>query len=391
MLALNRYQIGAQIGKGLWGVVCEGTDVYSQARVAVKSMSLQILADPLYNTMFQNEISNLGMLNHTNIVKLLNHGQGNNSVFIIYELCDNIDLREKLKSKGRFNEKEALQYMIGILEGINHSHNMGVLHRDIKPENIFFKGENPKIGDWGFCVRSFRHQEDNLVGTMAYQAPETITHKIYSQKTDVYSLGIMFYELLNGKIPFTANDVDNIAQVKQNLRLDNLQNVSNNTMDLIRAMCEPHEQTRIPSSQALTRAKHILSNPQRPDSFSKPFLQLSLSTANHSLNRANPTSHNVPTSHTPSPHPFMGGSTSQFSFSPLASPQYLTPQPYISYLSTSQLSASPSPFGQSSYTSNPYLQQSPQAMLSPSGRFVLSPYGPPPNAPPQFSPPYFQM
>ena len=130
----------------------------------------------------------------------------------------------------------------------------------MKPENVFIDGQSIKIGDFGLCNQGQIFQDKAFVGSIAFQAPEIHTKKIYSSLTDVYAIGVCFFEMLLGKLPFTANDVDDIIKVKFALKVqdDVGAGVTERTMLLLRRMLEPYEDRRINIAQVLYEVEEIL-------------------------------------------------------------------------------------------------------------------------------------
>lgn len=130
----------------------------------------------------------------------------------------------------------------------------------MKPENVFLDGPDIRIGDFGLCNQGQIFQDKAFVGSIAFQAPEIHTKKVYSSQSDVYAIGVCFYEMLLGKLPFTSRDVDDIINVKLRLRVTNDvgANISERTMLLLRKMLDPNENSRITISQVLYEVDDLL-------------------------------------------------------------------------------------------------------------------------------------
>jgi serine/threonine-protein kinase ULK2 len=140
-----------------------------------------------------------------------------------------------------------------------------IIHRDIKPENVFMHDGIAKLGDFGLCERGAIEIRNAMVGSLAFQAPETHSRHEYSHRADLYSLGMCFYEMLMGDIPFTVNDINNLLNCKLFLvsRVRNISNrhISEPTMNLLKRMLDADPNSRINSYQLRDEVQRIIANP----------------------------------------------------------------------------------------------------------------------------------
>lgn len=207
------------------------------------------------------EIRILNRLRHPSIIKLLDSFEDRDGTYyLVYEMCRDGDLASKIQRKGRLSEEKSLKILKEIASAFVYLKDQEIIHRDMKPENIFLDGPDIKIGDFGLCNQGQIFHDKAFVGSIAFQAPEIHTKKVYSSLTDVYAIGVCFYEMLMGKLPFTSQDVDDIINVKFNLRVTNDvgADISERSMLLLRKMLEPHEDRRITIAQVLYEVEDLL-------------------------------------------------------------------------------------------------------------------------------------
>lgn len=204
-LIANRYRIEKQIGKGNYGKVFKAYDIIMDRYVAIKSMiqGIQKMKD-VYG-LLKLEIRILNRLRHPSIIKLLDSFEDHDGTYyLVYEMCRDGDLASKIQKKGRLSEEESLQILKEIASAFVYLRDQEIIHRDMKPENVFLDGPDIKIGDFGLCNQGQIFHDKAFVGSIAFQAPEIHTKKVYSSLTDVYAIGVCFYEMLMGKLPFTS-------------------------------------------------------------------------------------------------------------------------------------------------------------------------------------------
>lgn len=246
-LLQDRYQLLAVIGNGNYGQVFEALDTRNNSKVAIKALFPEVMLNPDLKKIVDMEIQILTKINHRYIIKLLDHFSHRNQYFLVYEFCEKGDLKMEVDRKGRLTEIDALKTVYQLSEALCELKRYHIIHRDIKPENIFLTKDICKLGDFGLCYSGDRVQLNASVGSLGFLAPETQSMLIYSSKADVYSLGICFYEMIHGDIPFTQDQINNLLEIKLRLKIERLPqiNVSDITLNLMRRMIDPNEQSRI--------------------------------------------------------------------------------------------------------------------------------------------------
>lgn len=206
----GRYKINRTIGVGGMAIVYEATDLATNRRVAIKMLKDSISDNPQALRRFINESKAVAMLNHPNIVKILDVSVKTEHKFIVMDFINGITLREYMNHKGALNWREALAFITQILLALDHAHMKGVIHRDIKPQNIMvMEGGVIKVADFGIAKIPDAETVtmiDHAVGTIYYISPEQAKGKKIDARSDLYSLGVMFYEMVTGKLPFMAEN-----------------------------------------------------------------------------------------------------------------------------------------------------------------------------------------
>ena len=212
---LGKYEIQSQIGRGSMGIVYEGYDPYEDRRVAVKVALAESLSDPevgpRYRKMFFNEAHTAGRLRHPNIVQIYDAGMDGDSCYIVMELIDGADtLRSYCRPSNLLSYKRVVEIIFVCAKALDYAHRKGVIHRDIKPTNILLTREGEvKIGDFSIAHLMTADTANTLptgfVGSPRYMSPEQVQEDTITNQTDLFSLGIVMYELLTGNHPFAAD------------------------------------------------------------------------------------------------------------------------------------------------------------------------------------------
>lgn len=212
---LGKYDIHRQIGRGSMGIVYEGYDPYEKRRVAVKVALAESLSDkevgPRYRKMFFNEAHTAGRLRHPNIVQIFDAGADGDSCYIVMELVDQAEtLRSYCRTRNLLPYKRVVEIIFVCAKALDYAHRKGVIHRDIKPSNILLAPDGTvKISDFSIAHLMTADTANTLptgfVGSPRYMSPEQVQEDTITNQTDLFSLGIVMYELLTGTHPFSAD------------------------------------------------------------------------------------------------------------------------------------------------------------------------------------------
>ena len=209
--SLGKYEIRGTLGKGAMGTVFDGWDPVIDRRVAIKTVRLPDAEDEEAVeglARFKREAQAAGRLTHPNIVGVFDYGETDEIAFIVMEFVEGRSLKEVLGAGERMAASDVVALMEDVLAGLTYSHSRGVVHRDIKPANIMLTGEGrAKIADFGIAriEASSMTQAGTVMGTPAYMSPEQFIGQVVDQRTDIYSCGVMLYQLLTGDRPFEGS------------------------------------------------------------------------------------------------------------------------------------------------------------------------------------------
>jgi len=222
-------QIIALLGKGGMGAVYQARQPVLDRIVALKILPAQTAAGPGFVERFNREARALARLNHPNIVTVYEFGQVNGLSFFIMEYVDGLNLRE-VERAGKLSAREALQIVPQICEALQYAHDEGIVHRDIKPENILLdKKGRVKIADFGIAKilggvgETELTQTQSVVGTPHYMAPEQMEKPTsVDHRADIFSLGVVFYEMLTGELPLGKFAPPSSRKVEVDVRLDDV-------------------------------------------------------------------------------------------------------------------------------------------------------------------------
>ncbi len=204
---IEKYKIISKIGSGGTSDVYLGKNIESSQKVAIKILDRRLSLDEEYLSRFKKEASISKELDHPNIVKLLSFGNVQDSYYIIYEYIEGITLDKHIKNK-KLNDFEVEIIAIQILKALEHAHNNNVIHRDIKPSNIMISEGNIKVLDFGIAKQSESATVTKtglFLGTPHYVSPEQIEGGGIDKRTDIYSFGILLYEMVTGTLPFISD------------------------------------------------------------------------------------------------------------------------------------------------------------------------------------------
>ena len=213
----GRYEIKEVIGVGGMAYVYKAYDSIDDRTVAVKILRDEYLANEEFTRRFKNESKAIAILSHPNIVKVYDVSFGERLQYIVMEYIDGITLKEYIEQQKDIKWKEAVHFTVQILRALQHAHDKGIVHRDIKPQNIMLLPDGTiKVTDFG--IARFSRNEiratsatDKAIGSVHYISPEQARGDITDEKADIYSTGVMLYEMLTGRLPFEADSAVSVA------------------------------------------------------------------------------------------------------------------------------------------------------------------------------------
>lgn len=213
----GRYEIKELIGVGGMAYVYKAYDSIDDRVVAIKILREELLANEEFTRRFKNESKAIAILSHPNIVKVYDVSFGERLQYIVMEYIDGITLKEYIEQQKDIKWKEALHFTVQILRALQHAHDKGIVHRDIKPQNIMLLSDGTiKVTDFGiarFSRTDIRATSatDKAIGSVHYISPEQARGEITDEKADIYSVGVMLYEMLTGRLPFEADNAVSVA------------------------------------------------------------------------------------------------------------------------------------------------------------------------------------
>ena len=211
----GRYEINELIGIGGMAEVYKATDLLEKRPVAVKILKKEFADKDDFVRRFRNESKAIAVLSHPNIVKIYDVGITDKIQYIVMEYIDGITLKEFMEQQGALKWKDSVYFIVQILRALQHAHDRGIVHRDIKPQNIMlFQDGSIKVMDFGiarFAREEGRTISDKAIGSVHYISPEQARGETTDEKSDIYSAGVMLYEMLTGQKPFDGEGPIQIA------------------------------------------------------------------------------------------------------------------------------------------------------------------------------------
>src|SRR5919197_6318649 len=211
----GRYVLEELVGAGGMSSVFKARDTLLERRVALKILHPHFTKDEQYVERFRREARAVASLSHPNIVTILDRGEDEGSQFIVFELVEGRTLKEVLDEEGRLPLARALEIAIQVARGLGFAHEHGLVHRDVKPQNVILNGDGrAKVTDFGIArSRDIQGvtQTGMVLGTSNYVAPEQAQGGKVDRATDVYSLGVVLFELLTGEVPFPGESFVAVA------------------------------------------------------------------------------------------------------------------------------------------------------------------------------------
>ncbi len=211
----DRYEIISSIGEGGMANVYLAFDTILQRKVAIKVLRGDLSGDDLFVKRFRREALASTSLNHPNIVQIYDVGDENGKYYIVMEYVEGITLKQLLLKRKRLTVSEVVDISTQIIKGVEHAHSKHIVHRDIKPHNILVQRDGTvKITDFGIAVtlnETILTQTNSILGSVHYLPPEQINGNVADTKSDIYSTGVLIYEMLTGELPFTGDSAVTIA------------------------------------------------------------------------------------------------------------------------------------------------------------------------------------
>lgn len=218
----NRYVLDDVIGIGGMAVVYKAHDIIDNKTVAVKILKDEYVSNDDFRKRFKTESRAISVMSHPNIVKVYDVSFGEKLLYIVMEYVEGINLKQYIRSKGKLDWRESVIFTAQILKALHHAHERGVIHRDIKPQNIMLLKDSKtiKVADFGIArindkseTRTFT---EGAIGSVHYISPEQARGEIVDNKTDIYSVGVVLYEMLTGQLPFQADSAVSVAIMQLN-------------------------------------------------------------------------------------------------------------------------------------------------------------------------------
>ena len=212
----NRYEVSELLGEGGMAVVYKAFDPMENRVVAIKILKEEFLANEEFRRRFKNESKAIAILSHPNIVKVYDVFFSENLQYIVMEYIEGITLKDYIKQQKIVGWKEAVHFTTQILRALQHAHDKGIVHRDIKPQNIMvLQNGNIKVADFGIARFSRGETttitENGAIGSVHYISPEQARGELTDAQADIYSVGVVLYEMITGRLPFDSESAVSVA------------------------------------------------------------------------------------------------------------------------------------------------------------------------------------
>ena len=210
----NRYEILERIGTGGMAVVYKAKCHRLNRLVAVKILKSDLAQDADFRRRFNAESQAIAQLSHANIVSVYDVSRGGDTKYIVMELVDGITLKQYMEKRGQLNWRESLHFITQIMRGLSHAHSRGIVHRDIKPQNIMvLRDGSVKVADFGIACLENANQTltQEALGSVHYISPEQARGDRTDARSDIYSAGVVLYEMLAGRLPFEGDSAVSVA------------------------------------------------------------------------------------------------------------------------------------------------------------------------------------
>ena len=228
----GRYEIIEIIGVGGMAVVYKAFDNIDNRIVAVKILKDEYLTNDEFRRRFKNESKAIAVLSHPNIVKVFDVSYGDRLQYIVMEYVEGITLKEYISQQGTIDISEAIYFVTHILRAFQHAHDQRIVHRDIKPQHIMLISDGTiKVTDFGiarFARSDTKTMTDTAIGSVHYISPEQAKGSVMDAKTDIYSVGVVLYEMLTGKLPFQSENAVSVALMQLQSEPEKPRNINPN-------------------------------------------------------------------------------------------------------------------------------------------------------------------
>ena len=210
----NRYEILERIGTGGMAVVYKAKCHRLNRLVAIKILKSDLAQNEEFRRRFNAESQAVAQLSHPNIVSVYDVSRGGDTEYIVMELIDGITLKQYMEKRGQLNWRESLHFITQIMRGLSHAHSRGIIHRDIKPQNIMvLRDGSVKVADFGIACLANQGQTltQEALGSVHYISPEQARGDRIDARSDIYSAGVVLYEMLTGRLPFEGDSAVSVA------------------------------------------------------------------------------------------------------------------------------------------------------------------------------------
>lgn len=257
----GRYEVQEIIGVGGMSVVYKAYDNVDDRTVAIKILKDEFSNNEEFKRRFKNESKAIALLSHENIVRVYDVNFGEKLQYIVMEYIDGITLKEYINKQNSITWNDALYFMTQILRAVQHAHDKGIVHRDIKPQNIILLPNGTlKVTDFGiarFSRTETRTLTDQAIGSVHYIAPEQAKGEPTDERADIYSMGVVLYEMLAGKVPFDSENAVSIALMQVQANAEKLTEINPNIPKGLEQICI-HAMQKNPNDRYQTATEMLL-------------------------------------------------------------------------------------------------------------------------------------
>ena len=269
----KRYMVVKHIGQGGMADVYVAVDTLLNREVAVKVLRGELSNDPVALLRFQREANASTALSHPNIVDIYDVGEENGYHYIVMEYVRGKDLKQLIAQRGALCKEEAVAIMKQLVSAVAEAHRCNIIHRDIKPQNVLIKDDGTlKVVDFGIALAQDAlqlTQSDSVMGSVHYLAPEVARGEAATRQSDIYSLGIVFYELLSGEVPFHGEQAVQIAMKHMREEIPSIRKLNPQLPQavenvILRATAK-NKNFRYPSCEVMLQDLTTCLSPQRAD------------------------------------------------------------------------------------------------------------------------------